>query len=215
MYQLSSIESMVSEIEDNYQVILHEFEKFVSPRKLDPHGYGERIDYGFKEITEDDILNLLRHTNSFQRKIELTRDNAQRLLAKMNYPLRIATIGNAIIERLCDPKTSYETITYYHQDEYAVQGVIPLLKRAHKVFLQEDNEAYWRRTSYSAYRGFKLIKALLIEFQEELRLISAMTTYPIEKRTFLKNQLVTKDFEEAAVSIEESESNLESEHFKD
>jgi uncharacterized protein (UPF0332 family) len=207
---------MVSEIEEDYQAIIREFEKYVVPRKYDPYGYHERIDYGFKEeISEQDLLSLIRHTNSFQRKIELTRDMAQRLLAKTNHPQRIVTIGNNVIDRLCNEKNSYETITYYCHVKYVVKGVIPLLKEAHKQFLEDENSEYSRRTCYSSYRGFKLVNSQLIEFQEELRLISALTTYPIGKRTLLKNQLVINNFEEAAVSLEEAESNLESEHFKD
>ncbi len=45
--------------------------------------------------------------------------------------------------------------------------------------------------------------------------MSALTTYPIEKKTALKHQLVIDDYEEVAVSLEEAESNVEAEHFKD
>jgi hypothetical protein len=55
----------------------------------------------------------------------------------------------------------------------------------------------------------------LVEFEEELRLIGALTTYPIEKKITLKQTLVLNGFTEVAVSLEEAESNVEAEHFKD
>ena len=63
--------------------------------------------------------------------------------------------------------------------------------------------------------GLKFLRPILIEFEEELRLISALTTYPIEKKNQLKNQLIANDFQEVAISLEEAETNVESEHFKD
>ena len=60
-----------------------------------------------------------------------------------------------------------------------------------------------------------MLSPILIEFEEELRLIAALTTYPIEKKTLLKNQLIANDFQEVAISLEEAETNVESEHFKD
>lgn len=55
----------------------------------------------------------------------------------------------------------------------------------------------------------------MIELEEEFRLIGALTTYPIEKKTALKSQLVIYDLVEVAISLEEAESNVEVEHFKD
>jgi len=61
----------------------------------------------------------------------------------------------------------------------------------------------------------KSAKSSLIELEEEFRLIGALTSYPINRKKRLKHSLIIKDFEEVAVSLEEAESNVEAEHFKD
>ena len=211
---------MVSEIEDDYDSILDEFKGHLETPRCEP--LGQRTDNGFREITEQELLSLVRRTMNFQRKIEYSINVTQKLAPNIFNSERLRTIGSRLIGRLCDGKAVYETLLFdtatvfgtIHYN-FNVSGVIPLLTTAHKDFLKEQNSASTLRNCYSAYYGFKLLKADLIELEEELRLISALTTYPIEKRTTLKNQLVVTDFEDVAVNLEEAESNLESEHFKD
>jgi hypothetical protein len=203
---------MVLEIEDDYNSILKEFQRNLAPVQYT--AYGERADCGFAEVTEQDLLSLIRRIMNFQRKIEYSINTAKKLLSNVFDSGRLIEICNKLIDRLCDEKRSYEELSY-NDANYNVMGVIPLLKISHKSFLQLPNSKACLRNAYSAYHGFKLLKSILIELEEELRLVSALTTYPIEKITVLKNQLVVNDFEDVAISLEESESNLENEHFKD
>jgi hypothetical protein len=99
-------------------------------------------------------------------------------------------------------------------NEQNFAGVVTTLKSCCNDFLYDKSRGY-RRGCYCAYFGFKLLRSDLVEFEEELRLIGALTTYPIEKKITLKQTLVLNGFTEVAVSLEEAESNVEAEHFKD
>jgi hypothetical protein len=94
-----------------------------------------------------------------------------------------------------------------------IKGVIPHLRSSHSLFLH-NVEAYTTEC-FCAYFGFRSLRSSLIELEEELRLVGALTTYPIERKIELKKELVMNGFEEVAVSLEEAESNVEAEHFKD
>jgi len=208
---MSSIESMVSEIEEDYHRILKSFESYVDPTE----GY-----YRFKKISENELLKLLRDVMNFQRKLEYFIEFTIRLSKNTEYTKRLREIADKLLNKLSNVK-EIDTVGFWHyqsagsyQDEFNIVGVIPELKQSHKDFLH-NNETSSRRSCYCAYFGFKSLSSNLIEMEEELRLIGALTTYPIEKKTRLKHQLVINDFEEVAVSLEEAESNVESEHFKD
>jgi hypothetical protein len=95
-----------------------------------------------------------------------------------------------------------------------VRGVIYELNSSRQNYLHGLSKES-RRCCYKAYFGFKLLRSKLIEMEEELRLIGALNAYPIEKKIKLKERLVKENFEEVAISLEEAETNVENEHFKD
>lgn len=209
---LSSIESSVSELEENYNEILGFFKENTGKLLIDQTGQwrdDERL-----VISEKVLLASLRQVMNFQRKIEYTFNCVQKLTAKTGQSIRINEIFQGLLLRFCDQKAIFETLTFYYKTDYNVIGVVPLLRAAHRYSLACDFDKC-RRSYICAYHGFRLMNASLIELEEELRLISALTIYPIEKRTLLKNQLVINDFEEVAISLEEAESNAENSHFRD
>ena len=207
---MSSIELMISEIDEEYHEILKEFEKRLE----------KNLFYGFKAISEDEILFLLRKTMKFQRKIEITLESVTRLAEKTKYISRLQEIVNKIYYILSTEKR-IDTIRLWFYDNSPstginedVHGVIFEINKSHEEFLH-DNLTNYRRSCYRAYFSFKLLYTDLIEMQEELRLVGALSTYPIEKKIGIKENLVSKNFEEVAISLEEAESNVEIEHFKD
>jgi hypothetical protein len=200
---------MVLEIEEDYNKILMDFEG-----NLLDNADRERQYYGFKQISEQVLLGLLRNIMNFQRKIEYSIETTLKLFSKTGYAERLKKIGNDLFDRLCNDKKTFDYLPFPYSDHLSVYGVIPLLKLAHNQLLKNDY-MHSRRNCFGAYHGLRLLKSSLIELEEELRLIGALTTYPIEKKTILKNRLVANDFEQVAVSLEEAETNAESEHFKD
>lgn len=203
---MSSIESMISEVEEGYNTILKKFESHLSNENV----------YRFKEPSEEYLLRLLRDVMNFQRKLEYFIEQTRMLAKKTPYIKRLDEIANKLLEKLSSDK-SYETVKFRYYaayGEWKVKSVISELQVAHIKFLKNEISES-RRYCYCAYFAFKLMRSDLIELEQEMRLISALTTYPIEKKTQLKHQLVIEDFEEVAVSLEEAESNVETEHFKD
>ncbi len=204
---MSSIENMISTIEEDYHRILEVFEGH-----LTKEGY-----YRFEAISETDILKLLRDIMSFQRKIEYAVDFTIKLIKKEDYTKRLEEIADDLIKKLTtdekiESTSFWQSANYRAPYEVNVKGIIPELRHSHSRLIH--NEEY-QQSCYRAYFGFRSLHTNMIELEEELRLIGALTTYPIEKKINLKHQLVQSDFEEVAVSLEEAESNVEAEHFKD
>jgi hypothetical protein len=202
---------MILEIERDYKKILSEFESGLTKEEY----------YRFKEISENELLALLREVMSFQRTLEQILASVGRIVGKTEYSKRLNTIANDFLRRL-NATEAFEQVRFstYQDPAYpstfaqGVSGVITELKSSSNKLLHGDLEAC-RRGCYRAYFGLKSLQSGLIEFEEELRLISALTTYPIEKKIKLKERLVLNDFQEVAISLEEAESNVEVEHFKD
>lgn len=206
---LSSVESMISEIEEDYDRILKSFETHLSEENV----------LRFKKTTEEYVLKLLRRTMSFQRKLEYFVSSTLGLAKKSGCAKRLGSIWSSVFNRLYSDDEKFDEVKFFYESAYfdtklAVHGTIPLLRLSHRYLLQ-GNEKDAQRLCFCGYFGFKLLRSDLIELEEELRLIGALTTYPIEKKMKLKHQLVINDFEEVAVSLEEAESNAETEHFKD
>lgn len=197
---------MISEIEHDYEQILKSFED---------NRTNENV-FRFKEISEKELLSLLRNIMSFQRKLEYFIDLTFRLTDKTQYTERLEEIADRLLDRLTSVDAKYGAVNFdsgNFWEKLPLSGVISHLKSSHE-HLVKGNDIF-RRLCYCAYLGFKLLKSDLVEVEEELRLIGALTTYPIEKKLKLKNQLVMNEFEEVAISLEEAESNIENEHFKD
>lgn len=203
---MSSIESEVTEIEDEYTKFLKELEKQISSREI--------VSFGFQEMSEQDLLSLLRSAMNFQRRLEYSLSSATKLFEKTGQTKRLEAIGKELIEYLNSTNEIDNTeFNYYGTIIRKVYGIVPHLKKAHTLFQKQDYE--YRRQGYCAYLALKLLKPTLIEFEEEMRLIAALATYPIAKKIVLKNKLVLNGFEEVAISLEEAESNTEISHFKD
>jgi hypothetical protein len=205
---LSSIESEVIGIEEGYAKLLKEMESYVSVR--------ERNSYGFAQLSEDNLLNLLRNVMSFQRKIECAVLTISRDYEKSTNIQRIIEISKQLISFFNSGKEIGSSIDFQFPYGGVLRkpfGIVPQLKEAHNLWLQ-DNEVY-RQYAYCTYRTLKLMKSTLIEFEEEMRQIAALTTYPIANKIVLKNKLVLSGFEDVAISLEEAETNTEINHFKD
>jgi hypothetical protein len=209
---MSSIESTVLEIDEEYNNLLELFNTLVVFNTA--YYYG-----GIQPPLEKDLLNLIRKTMSFQRKIE----NSNISIQKQNYKkvinmVRLDAIAARIVSRFTDEKACFDRINLQNRESLGVAGVLPELNEAHQHILKESRKSAYAESGvslYKAYHGFRLLYPIIIEFEEEMRLISALTIYPIEKKSLLKNQLVVNSFEQVAVSLEEAESNVEIEHFKD
>ena len=213
---MSSIESMILEIEKDYDEILKSFEKNLTYEEV----------YRFKEISEEELLKITRKVMNFQRKIEYFVSSTIELAKKAEITekaeiiKRLKKIANNVLDKITDDSSTFGAVSFRrslkscYYIERDVKGMLPLLRNAHVNLLNEyDEEA--RRLCYCAYFCLKLIRPDLIELEEELRLISALTAFPISQKIALKYQLVIDDFEEVAVSLEEAESNIVEEHFKD
>ena len=200
---MSSIESIISEIEKDYDEILKTFEKHIIHDSF----------YGFGEISEEEILKLLRKTMNFQRKIEYFVSSTLKLAEKIGLAERLQKIADKVISRLTSDVSKFGSVSF-STIVFSIRGVSPLLRKAHASLLSK-NSLNARRLCYCACLGFKLLHSDLIELEEELRLIGALAAFPISQKIVLKHQLVIDGFEEVAVSLEEAESNVEEEHFKD
>ena len=80
---MSSIESMISDVEEDYFCILNFFEKYVNLKD----GY-----FRFNSISENDLLKLLRRVMNFHRKIEYFITSTKRLAKKEKITQRLEGI---------------------------------------------------------------------------------------------------------------------------
>lgn len=208
---MSSIENIISEIDDDYDRLLRGFQNKI------------RLQDGvhkFGELTEEYIVTRLRGVMKLQRKIEGALETVQPLAKHTRFSKRLNGITSSLLDKLYTDSPFDSIVFTAHSSErgYYVEleviGVIPLLRKAHKHFLHTDIRNS-RRYCYLAYFALKCAKSNLIELDEEFRLTGALTSYPINQKTRLKHSLIIKDFEEVVVSLEEAESNVEPEHFKD
>ena len=196
---MSSMEAMILEIEKDYHDIIKSLERNVDSSD----GYR-----GFKEISEDELLRLLRKVIKFQRKIESFLESTSAFSKRTGYGERLKVIADKLLNRLSsedeiDSAKFLMSESGYYTEEREVIGVIPELKLSHKNFLH-NRMTDSRRGCYCAYFGFKSLRSNLIEMEEELRLIGALTTYPIDKKLRLKDRLVSESFEEVVISLEEA-----------
>jgi hypothetical protein len=205
---MSSTENMISEIELDYQSIIKSFEGYVNVK--DEY-------YKFNVISEDELLEYIRRIMKFQRTIENTLTLATNIEVSNNSQ-RLKTITKNIINILYSGQehnsVSFSRPYSYSFDKYAVRGVLHHLKDAHN-YLLHNEYGNSRRACYLAYFGFKILRPLLIEMEEELRQISALIVYPIDKKLQLNDQLITDNFKEVVVSLEEAESNVVESHNRD
>jgi len=200
---LSSTESMISEIEENYSSILKKFRKYVKSE-------GAKI--AIKDFSEDELISLLRDLVKFQKRIEYFLYTAKRLVKNTIHFEKLERIAENVSKKFSSDVV-IDTVIVYSTEE-TVLGAISNLKKAHRYLLHGESFDS-KRKLYCAYIAFRLLQHDLIELEEEMRLISALTTYPIEKRIELKGKLVSENFEEVAISLEEAETNVEEEHFRD
>jgi hypothetical protein len=93
--KMSSIESMISEIEEDYHRILGRFKK-----GLTNEGY-----YRFDKVPETELQSLQRDAMKFQRKIEYSLDFVIKLV-KDEYVARLEELGNSLLDKLIPPGQS-------------------------------------------------------------------------------------------------------------
>jgi hypothetical protein len=237
---MSSIESMVIELDEHCKRILLLFESKIDEK--DPR-------YKTKQLTEDEIKELLREVSRFHRRINYILHQVEKLIGnKADYAERGRGVGIAISdeeyrqlagiekeeleERLQPMKTlnkissqiinklttgkqmGYVTFYEYGPIEKVIKGAVANLKDSFYEH-ESSNSSDARRSFYCAYKAFKEIVPDLIDFQEELRYVSLITSYPISKKIEIKRQLLEEGFEQTVISLEEAESNAEEEHFRD
>lgn len=235
---LSSIESTILELAEDYDQIINGFEK-----KVDP----EDEKHMFKEVSESEILSFLRGAMKFQRKIEYVLEQVEKSMKAFPEPHRGGPKGEIIVSeeeyarmlnvnieeakrrlqptrrlnkigsRIIDVLTTDKRVddhTFYYNKLYIVRGTITNLKNAIEN-LRHNHTTKARRYCYCAYFAFKKIIVDLIEMTEELRLIAAMTAFPIEKKLEIKDKLISEKFEGVVESLEEAESNVIENHLRD
>lgn len=206
---MSSIESMVSEIEEDYHRILHSLETKV--KTDDPTCL-------FEKVSEEYMVKRLRDVMKLQRKIESSVESVKGLAKHTKFAKRMTEVADSLLGKLSEKNEidskKFLLIGQVGTLKMSAIGVIPSLTEAHNSYVRHETTMF-RRYCYLAYFVLKLAMPTLIELEEEFRLIGALTTYPINKKIRLKHSLIINDFEGVAVSLEEAESNVETEHFKD
>lgn len=204
---------MILDVEEDYSNIIKSFEKNVDL---------ENSHYKFKQISEEELLRLLRDAMKFQRKIEYSLESTLKLVRNSEHVERLKTIADALLKKLSS-SDQITTVSFQKYDDPAyksyiesaeVRGIISELKASHNNLLH-GNLTKSRRGCYCAYFGFKSLQPNLIEIEEELRLISALTAYPVDKKIRIKDRLLSDNFGEVAISLEEAETNVEEDHFRD
>jgi len=194
---------MISEIEENYSSILKKFRKYLKH---------EGVKIAIRDFSEDELVSLLRDVVRFRKRIEYSLYSAKKLVKNTIHFKKLERIAEDLSAKFSSEAT-IDLVTVYSTQEN-VLGAISNLKKAHQYLLHGSSLAS-KRKFYCAYVAFRLLQHDLIELEEEMRLINALTTYPIEKKIELKGRLVSENFEEVAISLEEAEANIEEEHFKD
>lgn len=123
---MSSIESMVSEIDDDYENILSSFESRLT----------KELYYRFDVISENDLLKLLQRVMRFQRRIEESIASVKKIAGRTEYMKRLEEISKGVFEKLYSEK-QIDSVKFcvYPNPEYAsyledvqVSGVITELK---------------------------------------------------------------------------------------
>jgi hypothetical protein len=205
---MASIENRVLDLEEEYNRVKADFEKYVYSLRQSPNS---NIAY------EEELQKLLKAVVGFQRRVEYDLELAYKDAKEKKYYPRLSKIGSNILEKLNSEKEVQKISKYMipyvdwlqePSEAFKVGGVVPYLKNAFNYLIS----SYWDKSKFLCsvvYAAFRTISVDLPEFEADMRLVGWLTTFPSDKKMDLKNKLSTNGFQEVIVSLEQAESNFE------
>ena len=110
------------------------------------------------------------------------------------------------VKKLKDEKTEI----YVKRCESNITIIGEILRKADGVCTRIDSDDF-----SGAFSCFKLIRSLMYQIIEDVRLIYALRLYPIQEKMALKSLLTDLGFLEVTKCLDEAEANLAEKHFKD
>ena len=134
------------------------------------------------------LSEVIKAALSFQRSIELLFED---------------------IKKLSDEKTKYY-INRIDGNVFAIRWRLASSEKFNTVCEYIDLGEY-----EGAFKRFRLIRSLMYQILEDVKLIYALRIYPIEEKMALKSMLTDYGFVEVTKCLEEAERNLAEKHFKD
>lgn len=112
------------------------------------------------------------------------------------------------IKKLSDEKTKYY-IERIDGNLFSIRWKLTSSKSLDTVCDHIDHGRY-----HDAFARFQLIRSLMFQILEDVRLIYALRIYPIEEKMALKSTLTDYGFVEVTKCLEEAEEHLAEKHFK-
>ena len=110
------------------------------------------------------------------------------------------------VRKLKDEKTAF----YVERCEKNVKIIGDIIRGVDSICTDVDLDDF-----SSAFRHFKLIRSLMYQIIEDVRLIYALKLYPIQEKMALKSLLTDLGFLEVTKCLDEAETNFAEKHFKD
>jgi len=110
------------------------------------------------------------------------------------------------VRKLKDEKTKI----YIERCEENVRLIGHIIRNTDGICTEIDTDNF-----SSAFRHFKLIRSLMYQIIEDVRLIYALRLYPIQEKIALKSLLTDLGFLEVTKCLDEAETNFAEKHFKD
>ncbi len=110
------------------------------------------------------------------------------------------------VRKLEDEKTEF----YVERCDYNVTKIGEIIRKANGICAKIDADNF-----SDAFRLFKLIRSLMYQIIEDVRLIYALKLYPIQEKMALKSLLTDLGFLEVTKCLDEAETNFAEKHLKD
>lgn len=197
---MSSIESLVLDLESEYSLVLKNFDSV----------YRDLRDSNLTSDPFSDLESTLKSVINFQHKIEQSINYILPLAQKTSYPKRAESYGQAILARIAgeivDQVTVYEGMSYIgNRLSVNAFDVIQTLELTKKCL---SDLRFAQLYCQAACEVFKNIRTDLIQFELEMRHIGALTIFPIDQKAGLKTRLSLNDLAEVRVSLEQAESSF-------
>lgn len=190
---MSSVESIISEIDSNYKKMVEMASELMKKR----------------QVTEEDALNLFGSMLRFQRMLEYNRENLE-IFKDRPFFNRMEGKYKEIISSLANEKRDDANRVY--GDDYGYINVSGIVYNSRRVveFFKKRKYASVGVLLYRISEDLDELKLDLMEFYEDLRLISSLTIFPIEEKMKLKNELVANGFNQIVEYLEIAEQHFAS-----
>ena len=159
------------------------------------------IERQYKEAYEM-LCKMATYPTSYRSKPNYVAQTLKKILSLQ----RMLELLYEDVRKLKDEKTAF----YVERCEKNVKIIGDIIRGVDSICTDVDLDEF-----SSAFRHFKLIRSLMYQIIEDVRLIYALKLYPIQEKIALKSLLTDLGFLEVTKCLDEAETNFAEKHFKD